>query len=228
LFSKEYRASVIDGDTDINLEKLELKPGSADKVVMYVCRRVAKFAPEQYDRQPRVKESFQRIIAEHADDWNDEVKVAGLWVQTSDVYDVESDEDIRARLIQLEKAFWESFRNNVSIEEIREQLDYTPKSLRYFDKLISKLWDGGGPSQKSFEKVVAAFGAYVARVIEKEYVGYWFVDDNRVWNYQFEKTDTVPNIRVAPFAWMHKRLKNGDLLMEKYQNMIDFMKGIRR
>lgn len=100
-----------------------------------------------------------------------------------------------------------------------DRLDFSPASLRALDGLIKSIWHGERPSDKYYDDMVLAYGAYVAEVIQRNNQGVWVNSDYTGYKFECTRDGHSTGVGFNPWGWTYKRFDEGDLLAAKY-NMI--------
>ncbi len=96
-----------------------------------------------------------------------------------------------------------------------KKLDFTPTSLKAIDAFIKEVWAGDRPSDQGFDKMVLAFGGYVAEIVQRTHEGFWVKSES---HYEFHctKSGKITGFVVSPWSWVYKRFDEGELLAPKY------------
>jgi hypothetical protein len=100
-----------------------------------------------------------------------------------------------------------------------KKLDFTPASLRAIDAFIKDVWAGERPSEQGFDKMVLAFGGYVAEVVQRKHEGFWAKSGS---HYEFHctKSGKITGFVVNPWSWVYERFDEGELLAPKYATVM--------
>ena len=101
-----------------------------------------------------------------------------------------------------------------------KKLDFSPASLGHLDKIINIVCNP--PEEKNIQALVLAFGGYVGRVLENTFEGNWRASHNE-FNESVYVTDT--GFAFHPFSWTLERLKEDDLLLDKFNVIAGMAKG---
>ena len=90
----------------------------------------------------------------------------------------------------------------------------------HLDKIINIVCNP--PEEENNQALVMAFGGYVGRVLENTFEGNWRASHN-----EFDKSVYLADTGFAfhPFSWTLKRLKEDDLLLDKFNVMAGMAKG---
>jgi len=104
-------------------------------------------------------------------------------------------------------------------------LDYSEKSIGRLDDMINDYFGDNGPSEKNFNAMVWAYGSYVAAVIDRNFNGNWYRNED-TGEVRFEP-ETSP-IGAKPFNWVAKKFDLGDSLQEKYVSITNMFKEDRK
>jgi len=97
-----------------------------------------------------------------------------------------------------------------------KKLDFGITSLNALDTIIDELWGADGPSEESSVNLVATFGAYVCKVLEKNVDGVWWTDGNEP--YFVIDSSSENALCLLPFSWVQERMyEGGDSLSEKFE-----------
>ena len=103
-----------------------------------------------------------------------------------------------------------------------KKLDYSPASLGDLDKIINIIWCDNPPEEENIQALVKAFGGYVGRVLENTFEGKWRASHNE-FNESVYVTDT--GFAFHPFSWTLERLKENDLLLDKFNVIAGMAEG---
>jgi len=101
-----------------------------------------------------------------------------------------------------------------------KKLDFSPASLGHLDKIINIVCNPA--EEENIQALVMAFGGYVGRVLENTFEGNWRASHNE-FNESVYVTDT--GFAFHPFSWTLERLKEDDLLLDKFNETAQMAKG---
>lgn len=104
-------------------------------------------------------------------------------------------------------------------------LDYSEESIGSLDDMLDDYFGEGGPSEENFNAMVWAYGSYVAAVIEKNFNGHWYENDD-TGEVTFEPETS--SIGANPYSWVAKKFDLGDNLQEKYLFITNMFKEDRK
>lgn len=109
----------------------------------------------------------------------------------------------------------------------KKRLDGTPDSLSDYDELLDAVIEASNIDEDNIESIIAVFGSYTANVLQNTFAGEW-CNNEGAWSYILEETEEQPGIAVSPFAWMRKRIENGERIEAKFASMIEFIEQVNQ
>ena len=108
-----------------------------------------------------------------------------------------------------------------------KRLDFSPQSLTALDEIIWTLFGGRYLCKTKLDALLWGFGGYVAEVIQRNNEGFWQKAKNR-YTFEFTRDGKITGLGVNPWAWIYKRVEEGDLLAAKYKQLIKIAKQFYR
>ena len=116
--------------------------------------------------------------------------------------------------------------SNIFLDDLKERdpsrallFNHSVESLKALDSFIEDLWEGEPPSKNGYMNVLKLFGAYVADVIMRDIPkGHWKKSSFFEYEYSlnYKKND---EFTFLPWVWVDKRLKDNELIFQKYNEI---------